>query len=469
MDLLKHNNKKILVVGDLMLDHYLWGSTERISPEAPVPVVDIKQETTVLGGAGNVINNILSLEAKVSVVSAIGDDENGLEMKAMLTHKGVNIDGIFEIPGRHTSKKTRIIATHQQMLRYDKESKNEISGKYEEKLKKHINKDLDNYDAVLLSDYGKGVLTDALTQYVIKQAKSKDIPVLVDPKGKDYSKYTGATLLTPNKKEAEIATDIKITDDASLKEAGFKLKNDFNLDISMITLSEDGIAIFNKNVTKVRAKAREVYDVTGAGDTVLATLGVGLALKLSILEAVKLANTAAAVVVGKLGSATATPEEISLYSQNISGSSIISKEEIKKVIELLKEQGKKVVFTNGCFDILHRGHVDYLQKSRNQGDILVLGLNSDASVKRLKGKERPINNQDDRAFILSGLKAVDYVVIFDEDTPYELIKEVRPDILTKGADYHGKEVVGSDIAKDVRLIEFTDGCSTTNLIQKIKE
>lgn len=451
-----------------MIDHYLWGSTDRISPEAPVPVVDIKKETTVLGGAGNVINNILALEAKVSVVSAIGDDENGLELKSMLAHQKVNIDGIFEVPHRHTSKKTRIIATHQQMIRFDKESKDEISADIESKIKNHISKILPEHQAVLLSDYSKGVLTDSLTQYIIGEARKNSIPVLVDPKGKDYSKYTGATLLTPNKKEAELATDIKIVDEESLYEAGYKLKNSFNLDISMITLSEDGIAIFDENVTKVRAKAREVYDVTGAGDTVLATLGVALALKMGILEAVKLANTAAAVVVGKLGSATATPEEISVYSQNISGSGVISKEEIRGIVSVLKEQGKKVVFTNGCFDILHRGHVDYLQKSRNQGDVLVLGLNSDASVKRLKGEERPINNQDDRAFVLSGLTAVDYVVVFDEDTPYDLIKEVEPDILTKGADYQGKEVVGSDIAKEVRLIEFTDGCSTTNLVNKIK-
>ncbi len=469
MELLKNNKAKILVVGDLMIDHYLWGSTERISPEAPVPVVDIKKETTVLGGAGNVINNILALESKVSVVSAIGDDENGMELKEMLTHKGVNIDGIFEVPHRHTSKKTRIIATHQQMLRYDKESKDEITEEVEEKIKNYVAKIIPDHQAILLSDYGKGVLTSTLTQFIIKEAKKNSVPVLVDPKGKDYSKYTGATLLTPNKKEAEIATDIKIVDEESLHKAGYKLKNDIKLDISIITLSEDGIAIFGDNVTKVRAKAREVYDVTGAGDTVLATLGVGLALNLSILEAVKLANTAAAVVVGKIGSATATPEEISLYSQNISGSSIISQAEIKRIVSSLKEQGKKVVFTNGCFDILHRGHVDYLQKSRNQGDILVLGLNSDASVKRLKGPQRPVNTQEDRAFVLSGLKAVDYVVLFEEDTPYELIKLVEPDILTKGADYEGKEVVGSDIAKEVRLIEFTDGCSTTNLINKIKE
>lgn len=468
MKLLKENNAKILVVGDLMIDHYLWGSTERISPEAPVPVVDIKKETSVLGGAGNVINNILSLESKVGVVSVIGQDENGKELKRKLIEANVDISGVIESKDRHTSKKTRIIATHQQMLRYDKESKEPIDSQAEKEVVQILEESISNYDAVLLSDYNKGVLTPTITQTAIKKAKELHIPILVDPKGKDYSKYAGATLLTPNKKEAEIATDIKIVDDESLKRAGFKLKKDYNLDVSMITLSEDGIGIFDKDLVKIKAKAREVYDVTGAGDTVLATLGVALALKQDLIEAAKLANTAAAVVVGKIGSATVTPEEISLYSQGVAESSVLSFDEIEQVISTLKNQGKKIVFTNGCFDILHRGHVEYLQKSKAQGDILVLGLNSDSSVRELKGESRPVNPQDDRAFILSALEAVDYVVIFSEDTPYKLIQRVKPHILTKGADYEGKEVVGSDIAEEVRLIDFVDGRSTTNIIKKIK-
>jgi D-beta-D-heptose 7-phosphate kinase / D-beta-D-heptose 1-phosphate adenosyltransferase len=462
---------KICVIGDLMIDHYLWGSCERISPEAPVQVVDVKKETAVLGGAGNVINNLKALEADVTVISAIGDDEAGSELKNMLETLGVGLYLSVE-KGRKTSKKSRIIVSNQQVVRYDKESKTEISSMTKDSILHNLTLVIDDIDVVLLSDYGKGVLGDELTSSIITLANSKNKKVLVDPKGEDYSKYSGAYLLTPNKKEASLATKIKIDSKESLMMAIKKLKDDINLGVSVITLSEDGIAIFDDKLTLKPTVAREVYDVTGAGDTVLAALGYMTALKKDIYESVEFANLAAGVVVGKVGSATASLDEIEDYKSSLhkSGpeSHIKSKDEMMKILSTLKTKGKKIVFTNGCFDILHRGHVSYLDKAKSLGDILVLGLNSDASVKRLKGEDRPINNEEDRAFVLAALEAVDFVVIFDEDTPYELISALKPNILVKGADYEGKEVVGSDLVDEVQLIEFINGKSTTKTIEKIK-
>lgn len=469
------NNKtpRILVIGDLMIDHYLWGSCNRISPEAPVQVVDIKSETTVLGGAGNVVNNLRSLGADVTVMSVIGDDEVADELSLMLDNLQVERFLILD-ENRKTTKKSRIIASHQQVVRYDKESKNEIDSECEKTLVYKIFETIDRFDLIILSDYGKGVLTESLVHKIIFAASGADIKVLVDPKGEDYSKYRGAYLLTPNKNEAKMATGVEIVDDASLLKALKKLRNDASLEVPMITLSEDGIAILSNDnkIIKKPTVAREVYDVTGAGDTVIASLGYCLANGMDVESSMEFANLAAGVVVGKLGSATATLEEIEEYKSTLHKSSIESHiktfDEIKKTVVRLKANGKKIVFTNGCFDILHRGHVSYLDVAKSFGDVLILGLNSDESVRRLKGATRPINNQEDRGFILAALESVDYVVNFSEDTPYELIKIVEPDILVKGADYEGKEVVGSDIAKEVRLVTFIDGKSTTSTIEKIK-
>lgn len=462
---------KICVIGDLMIDHYLWGSCERISPEAPVQVVDVKKETAVLGGAGNVINNLKALEADVTVISAIGDDEAGDELKSMLENLGVKLL-LSKEAGRKTSKKSRIIVSNQQVVRYDKESKTQICNSSQEDILKNLASIIDGLDVILLSDYGKGVLGEELTSSIIALANSKNKKVLVDPKGDDYSKYSGAYLLTPNKKEASQATKIKIDSKESLITAIKKLKDDINLGVSVITLSEDGIAIFDDKLTVKPTVAREVYDVTGAGDTVLAALGYMTALGYDIYKSVEFANLAAGVVVGKVGSATATLDEIEDYKSSLHKSGpeahIKSKDEMIKIVSNLKSKGKKIVFTNGCFDILHRGHVSYLDKAKSLGDVLILGLNSDASVKRLKGDDRPINNEEDRAFVLAALEAVDFVVIFDEDTPYELISVLKPNILVKGADYEGKEVVGSDLVDEVKLIEFVNGRSTTRTIEKIK-
>ncbi|WP_320036485.1 D-glycero-beta-D-manno-heptose-7-phosphate kinase [Halarcobacter sp.] len=456
-----------------MIDEYLWGNCERISPEAPVQIVDIKKETTVLGGAGNVISNLLALGASVEVLSVVGDDEVGLLVKAMLTKQGAKAS-LIEQKGRKTSRKTRLMASHSQVVRYDKESKNNISVQSVKSLYEKFQEKINSYDIVLLSDYNKGVLTNDLLDKIISYSNKKGKKVLVDPKGSDFTKYKGAYLLTPNKKEAELASGIKIESDIDLKDALFKLKDEVSLAVSVITLSENGIAILEDDKVCVKPTvAREVYDVTGAGDTVLASLGFALSLGCDISTSVEFANLAAGVVVGKIGSATASLDEIEEYQASLHKSSIElhikSFEQIEKISNRIKSQNKKVVFTNGCFDILHKGHVSYLNTAKSFGDVLILGLNSDASVKRLKGETRPINTQDDRAYILSALECVDYVVIFDEDTPYELIKLVQPDILVKGADYEGKEVVGSDIAKETKLVTFVDGKSTTKTIEKIQK
>ncbi|WP_410471268.1 D-glycero-beta-D-manno-heptose-7-phosphate kinase [Halarcobacter ebronensis] len=472
-ELAQQKESKILVIGDLMIDEYLWGDCERISPEAPVQIVDIKKESILLGGAGNVISNLVAFGVDVGVLSVVGDDEVGLLVKNMISKQGAKAF-LVEQKGRKTSRKTRLMASNSQVVRYDKESKNDISPISVKALFERFQEKINHYDVVLISDYNKGVLTKELLNKVISYSNQIGKKVLVDPKGSDFSKYSGAYLLTPNKKEAELATGFKIQSDLDLKEALAKLQKTANLGVSVITLSENGIAILDKDEVTIKPTvAREVYDVTGAGDTVLASLGFALSLGCDIFKATEFANLAAGVVVGKIGSATASLDEIEDYQATLHKSSIElhikSFEQIEKTVKRLRNQGKSVVFTNGCFDILHKGHVSYLNTAKSFGDILILGLNSDKSVKRLKGKDRPINTQDDRAYILSALECVDYVVIFDEDTPYELIKLVQPDILVKGADYEGKEVVGSDIAKQTKLVTFVDGKSTTKTIEKIKK
>jgi D-beta-D-heptose 7-phosphate kinase / D-beta-D-heptose 1-phosphate adenosyltransferase len=470
---LQGKSPKILVIGDLMIDHYLWGSCERISPEAPVQVINVGDESVLLGGAGNVINNLNALGAQVDVISVIGSCETSEKLKALLTNIKVNTKYLITQNKRVTSKKTRIISSQQQVVRYDHESTDEISDESQKSILASFKKLVSNYDAVLLSDYGKGVLTIELTQSLIAIANNKNIKVLVDPKGLDYSKYRGSYLLTPNKKEASEATKINITDDASLKQAITQLKTEFDLNVSLITLSEQGVAIYDNKLHVHPTVSREVFDVTGAGDTVLASLGFALACGYKIDAAVEFANLAAGVVVGKIGSAIATLNEIIEYESSINKST--SDEHIKTLDEItllskeLKARGKKIIFTNGCFDILHIGHVRYLETAKSYGDILILGLNSDRSVTSIKGKGRPINIQLDRAYILAALEAVDYVVVFDEDSPYDLIKAVKPDVLVKGSDYEGKEVVGQDIAHELKLVQFVDERSTTKTIQNIQK
>jgi len=468
---IQNTNPNILVIGDLILDHYLWGDCNRISPEAPVQIIDIQHENTILGGAGNVANNLKELGSSVDILSVIGDCKTSIELKDSLVNAGVSTKYLIIEENRITAKKTRIIASHQQVVRYDREITNEIKSDSQFKIINLFEKIIEEYDCVLLSDYGKGVLTFSLTQALIKITNKHNKKILIDPKGNDYSKYTGAFLLTPNKTEASQATGIKINNTKSLKEALIKLKNKYKLMTSVITLSEQGIAVYDKNLRIFPTIAREVFDVTGAGDTVLAALGFALACDNSIDEALKFSNLAAGIVVGKIGSSTVTLNEIIDFEASLlafsSESLIKSMNEINSISQALKAKGKKIIFTNGCFDILHLGHIKYLESAKSFGDILIVGINSDKSVKALKGSSRPINEQTDRAYLIAALKAVDLVVIFDEDTPYELIKIIQPDVLVKGGDYKDKSIVGQDIVNDVKLVEFINGRSTSSTIQKI--
>jgi D-beta-D-heptose 7-phosphate kinase/D-beta-D-heptose 1-phosphate adenosyltransferase len=467
---------RALVIGDLMLDEYLWGKTERISPEAPVQVVDISREDLRLGGAGNVINNLMTLGCQVHVAGVLGDDGDGRLLLRLLEEKSVGIRGVLMAPDRTTSRKTRILASNQQMLRIDRESQNPIPAEMETRLADHVRSAADDFHVILVSDYLKGVLTEGLLKEIFAVGREKGIPVVVDPKGNDFRKYRGATLLTPNRKEAQTASHIAIVDEASLLRAGRSLARDLDLEALVLTRSEEGMTLFPRGGEEIHlpTEAREVYDVSGAGDTVLAMMGLGLAGELSLEAAARLANVAAGIVVGKVGTSTVSPGEILEVigrRHQDTDLKIKDREVLAGILEMEREKGRTVVFTNGCFDLLHVGHVKYLQKARRLGDLLVLGLNSDESIRRLKGPRRPLINQDERAHILAALDCIDYLVIFDEDTPLELIEALRPKILVKGGDYSPEGVVGKDLVESfggrVELIQFVDGKSTTNIIEKI--
>jgi D-beta-D-heptose 7-phosphate kinase/D-beta-D-heptose 1-phosphate adenosyltransferase len=469
---------RCLVIGDLMLDEYLWGKTDRISPEAPVQVVDVIREELRLGGAGNVVHNLAALGAQVSVCSVVGDDQNGRELLGQFCHHHIDTSAIFLDPDRRTSRKTRVVAAHQQIVRIDRESREVLPPDVEQQLCVWIAAHARDYSVIVLSDYRKGVLTPAVISTAISSASSLGIPVLVDPKGTDFNRYGGATLLTPNRKEAEAASGVTITDAASLAQAAAVIMSVTGLQHLLITRSEEGMSLFSQGgeVVHISTVAREVFDVSGAGDTVLATLAVGIASGLSVAESARLANIAAGIAVGKLGTSIVTPQEIidtvSLAHKD-SHAKIKSLEVLTALIIAEKNRGKRIVFTNGCFDLLHAGHVKYLQKARSFGDLLVLGLNSDASVRRLKGPKRPLIDQDERAHLLAALNCIDFVIVFDEDTPLELITALKPHILVKGGDYELDGVVGRDLVESyggrVELVTFVDGKSTSNIIERILE
>ncbi len=467
---------RALVVGDLMLDEYLWGKAERISPEAPVQVVDVRREDLRLGGAGNVVNNLAAYGCAVSICSVIGGDENGTHLRHVFTGKGVDVSGVFEDAMRMTSKKTRVLASNQQIVRIDRESRESISSHLEDQILAYLRDPARGWDIILISDYGKGVLTPRVIEGVVEAARERGVRVVVDPKGSDYTKYRGADIITPNRKEAEVASRIPIVDAASLEKAAAALLKEGGYRAVLITRSSEGMSLFLRDGGEVHIPtvAREVYDVTGAGDTVVATLGVGLACGLRFEEAARLANAAAGIAVGKVGTSTVSPEEIIgsiRHEHPDSDIKIKNLDALASIIEGEKRKGKKIAFTNGCFDLLHVGHVKYLQKASGYGDLLVLGLNSDDSVRRLKGEKRPLIGQDERAHILAALDCVDYVVIFEEDTPIKLLETLRPHVLVKGGDYTPDRVVGKDLVESyggrVELVEFVDGRSTTNIIEKI--
>lgn len=468
-------NKCILVLGDLMVDHYLWGAVDRISPEAPVPVVLVNKESSNLGGAGNVVNNLLAFGCRVAVGGMVGCDEGGDYIHEEFLKRKVNTDALLRKRGYQTIKKSRLMAEHNHVVRFDRESVERISETEEDWFISAIMQNLDTLAAIILSDYGKGLLTERLCRTVIKAASEKSIPVIIDPKGTDYSKYRGATLVTPNRKEASMASNIEIHDDSSLLQAGRFLRESLELDAVVITLSRDGMAYFNEHeFEKIPAIAKDVFDVTGAGDTVIASLVYSLLNGGLLRDCCVFANRAAAIVVGKLGPATASLQEIEeLNAVNYcSTEKVIERKRLPEILKKYREKSKKIVFTNGCFDILHSGHVFYLNKAAKFGDILIVGLNSDASVKRLKGPSRPIFTQDERASVLSALQMVDHVVIFSEDTPERLIHEIQPDVLVKGGDYVREQIVGytETIQRGgtVEVIDFIEGKSTSGIIDRIR-
>ena len=472
----KIKSKSILVVGDIMLDNYYVGDIKRISPEAPVPVFRKKTERSVLGGAANVAANLVAANQKVSIMSILGDDECGKTLQLLFQEKGVGTT-LLEITSRQTTQKTRFLAgNNQQVLRLDVEDTIPISKKLCEQMLGKLRRHIVEYDLVLLSDYLKGLLTYDFTQGVIKMANEHHIPVIVDVKDPSVYKYKGATLLKPNQKELHDLTGMPVDSDKEIITAAESLRKQCGNQYVLCTCGAKGMVLVDgKNEPYfLPAEAREVFDVSGAGDTTIAYLAASMANQIKMREAIKIANYAAGIQVGKVGTSSVYFHEIRDYLANKNTDSfhkILSQDSLISFREENKD--KKIVFTNGCFDILHVGHKRYLQQAATLGDILIVGVNSDASVKRLKGPQRPVNNEQDRAEMLSALGFIDYVTIFDEDTPYELIKKIQPDVLVKGGDYKPDEVVGKDIVEarggKLELISFVEGKSTTNIINKINK
>jgi len=453
-----------------MLDEYLYGEVERISPEAPVQVVDVKRKSQTLGGAANVAHNIVSLGAKVFLTGVIGNDEAGDLFIKKLREKGIDSGGIFIDPLRPTTKKTRIIANDQHVLRLDQESRSKIHSKIEKKIIDFALSNAGKIDAIVVSDYAKGVVTDNIIRAILKEFGQK--PVVVDPKGVYFTKYKGVTAITPNKKEAT-----KASGQTDVIEAGKKLLNELGLKVVFITLGKDGIFFLEKdgNHAHIPAFAKEVYDVSGAGDTVISCISLSMAAGLNCYESAYLANIAGGIAVGKLGTSPVLKDEIinALFWER-SGKirKILSVSELTQKVTQLKKQGQKIVFTNGCFDLIHPGHIHLLKESKKLGDILIVAIDDDESVKKLKGAGRPILSQFERAQIISSLDCVDFVVIFCTDELLTLLETIKPDILTKGQDYALKEVIGKEVVEKhggkVILIPFSQQSSSSELINRIK-
>lgn len=466
----KFENAKVLVLGDVMLDRYWFGATNRISPEAPVPVVKVQEIEERAGGAANVAMNIASLNVPVALHGLIGQDDAGSALDKLLNAHQIQ-NHCVALDSHPTITKLRILSRHQQLLRLDFEEgfHNVDSRSLLAKLKAEITA----YGALILSDYGKGTLDSV--QQMIQIARQANVPVLIDPKGTDFERYRGATLLTPNMSEFEaVAGHCK--DDDEIVAKGLKMIADYDLTALLVTRSEKGMTLIRPNqpAFHLPTQAKEVYDVTGAGDTVISVLATAIADGRPYEEACYLANAAAGVVVGKLGTSTITPTELenAIHQRNETGFGIMSEEELKRTIAQAKQRGEKIVMTNGCFDILHPGHVSYLENARKLGDRLIVAVNSDASVKRLKGETRPINDLEARMAVLAGLASVDWVVPFEEDTPQRLISEILPDLLVKGGDYKPEDIAGSrevwENGGEVRVLNFENGCSTSNVIKKIQ-
>lgn len=466
----RFDKAQVLVVGDLMLDRYWQGPTSRISPEAPVPVVKVEQHEDRPGGAANVALNVTALGAGVSLVGLVGEDEAGSALEKQLQSARVNC-AFSKTSGEPTITKLRVISRHQQLIRLDFEEP--FSNDYADQIADATEPLLSNVGVIVLSDYGKGTLSDC--QRLIQQAKAQNVAIMVDPKGSDFARYRGATLLTPNLSEFEAIVGPCKTEE-ELVRRGKDLAKELALDALLVTRSEQGMTLIrvDKDELHFPARAREVFDVTGAGDTVISTLAAALAAGEDLPNAVALSNIAASIVVGKLGTAAISAPELRRAVSKEQGAEkgVVSEEQLLISLADARAAGESIVFTNGCFDILHAGHVGYLEQARAQGDRLVLAINSDESVSRLKGPGRPINPVERRMAVLSGLEAVDWVLYFDEDTPERLLEQVRPDVLVKGGDYGIDGVVGGEFVSsyggEVRVLSFLDNCSTTAIVEKIQ-
>lgn len=464
-----------LVIGDVMLDRYLIGSVGRISPEAPVPIVLLKQQNERAGGAANVAANLAQLGIKTHIIGCVGNDSEAKILLGLLGEIDVDTSGMCTSSRRPTIAKTRVLSGHQQMMRLDQESSAPFDSAENTQLLSAIQAQLALKPAiVILSDYAKGLLSSEICQTVIKQCKTQHIPVLVDPKGHDYSKYRGATALTPNIKETAEACGTT-TNDPDLISKASKLKNDLNLQFLAITRSEEGISLIDSDTHHLPATAKQVFDVSGAGDTVVATLAAGLMSGLTPLESLQIANIAAAVVVGKVGTVPISQQELlealTVQQGSEQAHKICDLAQLMQKVEAWKISKQKIVFTNGCFDLLHAGHVTYLEAAKKRGDKLILGLNTDRSVRKLKGPTRPVVHENDRARVLAALESVDAVILFDEDTPIHLINAIKPDVIAKGSDYTADQVVGGKEVQswggEIALIDLVEGRSTSNIIKKM--
>jgi len=472
--------RRVVVVGDATLDAYVVGEVERISPEAPVPVLAVEREEFMLGGAANVAKSLVALGGRASLCAVIGDDADGALFRAEALNLGIPAAGILTDRERPTTRKTRIVARAQQVIRLDRETRASLSPALEKKLCARVASALAKADALILSDYAKGVLTPALCRAAIAAAGRK--PVVVDPKGLPWDAYRGATVLKPNLREAAEFAGARLGDVNEVAAAARRMTAELDVEHALVTRGAAGMLLATRSrggagsAREIPSRPRELMDVTGAGDVVAATVALALAAGAEIGEAAWLANLAAGVKVGKFGAATVSGQEIlaELGAKSArSHEKVATRAQAAELAARLRAQGRRVVFTNGCFDILHLGHVRYLERSRALGEALIVGVNTDASVRRLKGAGRPLQSEHDRAQILASLECVDAVVLFEEETPLALIKALRPDVLTKGADYKTKRgVVGWDAVEKwggrVELVELLEGRSTTSLVSKAR-
>ena len=469
---------QVLVVGDLMIDEYVWGSVDRISPEAPVQVVAVTEEDYTLGGAGNVVNNLAALGAGVQTIGVIGTDNNGSLLLKKLKSLHAGTAGVIAEKDRPTTVKTRILADHQHVLRIDRETRREIAGDTFTKLSDAVLALIPAADVVLISDYGKGLITREFLAHVIRCAQQAGKPVIVDPQGSDYSRYNAASLVTPNLKEASLASGVEIVNTKTLQTAGKTILENTEIERLLITMGKDGMALFErgKKPYKIAAETRQIFDVSGAGDTVAAVLSLSLAAGADYRQAMALANTAAGIVVGKVGTATTTPEELQQAlgpSTERVSNKFVPMSSIESLARDLKRAGKKIVMTNGCFDLLHTGHIALLSEAKKLGNVLIVAIDDDESVRRVKGEGRPVISEDERTRILAALDVVDYVTVFATDQLTDLIEDLRPDVLTKGSNYKHESVLGHEIVEKhggrIVLISIDESISATGIIDKIKK